>query len=54
MMDMKQTQWTKLLVFAVFFCFSTVHAFGQNNNGSYTASKVAEGCGQLLKVLQRL
>jgi len=43
MMDMKQTQWTKLLVFAVFFCFSTVHAFGQSNNGSYTASKVAEG-----------
>ena len=43
MMDMKQTQWTKLLVFAVFFFLSIAFALGQNNNGSYTASKVAEG-----------
>ena len=43
MMDMKHTQWTKLLVFAVFFFLSIAFALGQNNNGSYTASKVAEG-----------
>ena len=42
MMDMKHTQWTKLLVFAVFFFLSTAFALGQNNNGDYTASKVAD------------
>ena len=42
MMDMKQTQWTKLLVFAVSFFLSTAFALGQNNNGDYTATKVAD------------
>ncbi len=43
MTNMKHTQWTKLHVFAVFFFLSTAFALGQNNNGDYTASKVAEG-----------
>lgn len=42
MMDIKHTQLTKLLIFAVSFFLSTAFALGQNNNGDYTASKVAD------------
>ena len=42
MTNMKHTQWTKLHVFAVFFFLSTAFALGQNNNGDYTATKVAD------------
>ena len=42
MMDMKHTQLTKLHVFAVSFFLSTAFALGQNNNGDYTATKVAD------------
>jgi len=42
MMNMKHTQWAKLHVFAVFFFLSTAFALVQNNNGDYTATKVAD------------
>jgi len=42
MTNMKHTQLTKLHVFAVSFFLSTAFALGQNNNGDYTATKVAD------------
>ncbi len=42
MTNMKHTQWAKLHIFAVSFFLSTAFALGQNNNGDYTATKVAD------------